>query len=65
MRAAPRPGSPTPRMVRNSTDVGMDVNKLRSIPIGNIIHVMTADGSMTKEEIEIVWPSMSAAAGLP
>ena len=41
-------------MVRNSTDVGMDVNKLRSMPIGNIIHGMTADGSMTKEEIESV-----------
>lgn len=52
-------------MVKNSTDVGLDVNRLRSIPVGHIIHAMHATGSMTQDEIDIVWPSASAVAGLP
>jgi len=63
MPAAPRPGPPTPLMVKNSSDVGMDVNKLRALPIADGAQVMTTCGSMTKDEIELVWPvpSMSAA----
>jgi hypothetical protein len=50
-------------MVKNSSDVGMDVNKLRALPIADGAQVMTTCGSMTKDEIELVWPvpSMSAA----
>ena len=61
MQGAPQPGDPTKHMVQNSIDVGLEVNRLRTIPIVDIMQVMTASGSMTMDEIELVWPHVSDA----
>ena len=61
MPAPPQSGRPMIAMVKNSIDVGMEVNMLRTIPIANIIQVMTASDSMTVDEVEIVWPQISIA----
>lgn len=64
MPAPPRSGRPLVEMVKNSMDVGMEVNMLRTIPIANIVQVMTASEIMTVDEVELVWPHISFAAAM-
>jgi hypothetical protein len=47
-------------MVQNAIDVGLEVNRLRKLPVG----FMTSSGKMTFEEMELVWPYMSTVAEL-
>lgn len=47
-------------MVQNAIDVGLEVNRLRKLPVG----FMTSSGKMTFEEMELVWPYMSSVAEL-
>lgn len=61
MSRAPQPGLPSPPMIQNSIDVGIEVNKLRSLPMLDAPEVLMSTGSMTMEEAEIVWPYLSTA----